>query len=48
MTQAELECTPFIQNIDLEVSKSYTNASLDPQNIASPCGLKGTFIKYFS
>lgn len=38
--QAQKECAPFVYNKDIPYNYSYTGQPLDPNDIASPCGLK--------
>ena len=48
LEMAQKTCEPIVFNRDLNVKKSWGGYDLDPDAIASPCGLKGNLIKYFS
>ena len=40
MKVAERSCTPFVTNKDMNMNKSFGGATLDPNNIAYPCGFE--------
>lgn len=38
--QAQKECAPYVYNKDIPYNYSWTGQPLDPNDIASPCGIK--------